>query len=146
MASSRVRSDLFTPGGGPLTFPLTGAPRAQNPGRQRGKFFDPFLTLFGGAPKGRPERVSAHPLTGADFYPPGGGVSAHLSAHPIANPLRGRGCHTSPLPQPGFPAYEAKQAVLNTKLKPRGKKLTKCTTTAGNEYGLTYVLYAIIRL
>jgi len=51
-----------------------GAPRAQNPGRQRGrKKIDPFLTLLGGVPKGRPEGVSAHPLTGADFYPPPGG-------------------------------------------------------------------------
>ena len=35
---------------------------------------------------------------------------------------------------------------LNTKLKPRGKKITKSTTTVGNEYPLTYLLYAIIYL
>jgi len=68
------RGRIFTPGlgGGPLTFPLTGAPRR---GAPRPKS-DPFLTLFGGALKGRPEQ-------GRIFTPRGGG-SAHLSAYPIA--------------------------------------------------------------
>ena len=75
----RTGADFYPPGGGgafrsPFRSPGRpgGAPCAQKPGRQRGKiltFFDPFCS----APKGRPEGVSAHPLTGTDFYPPPGG-------------------------------------------------------------------------
>jgi len=48
------------------------------------EFLTPFFDPFWERPEGR--GVSAHPLTGADFYPPGGGGSAHPSANTIAKP------------------------------------------------------------
>ena len=75
----RTGADFYPPGGGGVRTPFRsqGRPAPKIQASSGEKFFDPFLTLLGGAPKGRPEGVSVHPLTVANFYKPALGA-AHI--------------------------------------------------------------------
>ena len=60
---------------------LEGRPRTPNPGRQRGIFFDPFLTLFGAPRRGAPGVSAPMPRQRGAFLARGGGFRATLPRH-----------------------------------------------------------------